>query len=322
MRKSQALVLMVALAVATPAAAREFRSSDAFPAGHPTVQAVAHMGDRLRERSSGRLTISSLGENDPESESFTVAQVRNGALDMARVNLNVLNSAIPGTVIPTLPFLFKSTHHMHRTLDGAVGQEILAGLERHGVIGLAFYDGGVRSFYSRTRPIRSAADLKGLRVRVQKADSWAVFLRGLGAQPIMMPMGQVRAGLQSGVVDAADGDLAGYVAGRHFLAARYYSLTRHSQPPSVLIFSARSWRLLSADDQKMIRDAAQESVAFMRARVDDHEAAARAQAEAAGARIVDDVDRASFLNALVPLYSSVVEEARLQDTVTRIQADQ
>ncbi|TAJ25564.1 MAG: TRAP transporter substrate-binding protein, partial [Reyranella sp.] len=269
----------------------------------------------------GRLAISSLGANDPESESFTVAQVRNGTLDMARVNLNVLNSVVPGTVIPTLPFLFKSTDHMRRTLDGPVGQEILAGLERHGFIGLALYDGGVRSFYSR-RPIRSAADLKGMNVRVQKADSWEVFLRGLGAKPVMMPMGQVQAGLRTGVIDAADADMPTYVAGGHHAVAPYYSMTQHSQPPSVLIFSARAWRLLSADDQRMIRDSAQESVAFMRSRVDDHEAASRAQAEASGARIVDDVDRASFLNAFVPLYSSVVEEARLQDTVTRIQADQ
>lgn len=322
MRMNRAFVSMAVIAVATPALARDFRSSDAFPPDYPTVQAVAHMGDRLRERSNGRLSISSLGENDPESESFKVAQVRNGTLDMARVNLNVLNSATPGTVIPTLPFLFKSTDHMRRTLDGPVGQEILAGLERHGFIGLALYDGGVRSFYSRNRPIRNAADLKGMNVRVQKADSWEVFLRGLGAKPMMMSMGQVQAALRTGVIDAADADLPTYVAGGHHAVAPYYSMTQHSQPPSVLIFSARSWRVLSVDDQKMIRDAARESVDFMRARIDAHNARARAQAEAAGVKIVDDIDRESFLNALVPLYSSVVEEACLQDTVTRIQADQ
>lgn len=326
MMPTRVLFLVVAILVAIPGggpvAARDFRSSDVFPSDHPSVLAVAHLGDRLRERSNGRLTISHLGENDSETENFTVGQVRNGMLDMARVNVNVLNVSSPGTVVPTLPFLFKSREHMRRTLDGPVGQEILAGLERHGVIGLCFYDGGVRSFYSRGRPIRSAGDLKGLRVRVQKADSWAAFLQGVGAEPVMMPLGQVPAALQTGVIDAADGDLAVYVAGRHFAAAPYYSLTRHSQPPSVLVFSAQVWRTLPPDDQRMIRESAQESVAYMRTLIDQYEDLMQARAKAAGVRIVDDVDRDSFVNALVPLYSSVVEESRLQDAVTRILADQ
>lgn len=306
----------------SPAGAREFRSSDVFPATHPTVLAASHMSDLLRRRSNGRLVITTLGQNASDSESFTIGQVRIGSLDMARVNLNVLNAAIPGTVVPTLPFLFSSVDHMRRTLDGPTGDRILASLERHGLIGLCFYDGGIRSFYSSTRPIRSAADLKGLNIRVQRSDSWAVLLRGLGAQPVMMPSNQVRAALETGVIDAADGDIATYVAGRHQMGAPYYSLTRHSQPPSVLLFSAQVWRTLSIADRQMIREAARQSVHFMRARMVDHEAAAYAQARASGARIVEDVDRRSFIDAMVPLYPMVVEEARLLDTVKDIKADQ
>ena len=125
------LILLLVVSTVWPATARELRSSDAFPAGHPTVRAVAFMGDLLRERTSGRLTISSLGSDALDSESYTVAQLRNGTLDMARVNLNVLNSLVRGSVLPTLPFLFKSTEHMRRTLDGPVGADILAALQRH-----------------------------------------------------------------------------------------------------------------------------------------------------------------------------------------------
>lgn len=315
------LSLLFVLAVAAPASGRDFRSSDSFPADHPTVRAVAFMGDVVRERSNGRLTLSPRAESDQDSESFVVGQLRNGMLDMARVNLNVLNGSVPGSVLPTLPFVFKSTEHMRRMLDGPVGEEILASLERQGLIGLCFYDGGIRSFYSRTRPIHSVADLKGLKVRVQKADSWAILLRSLGAEPVAMPMAQVKAALQTGVIDAADGDWSSYVAGRHYEAAPFYSLTRHSQPPSVLVFSQRVWRTLSQQDQDLLRQAARESVGHMRSLVDAYDADARRQAEAAGVRIDDEVDRKSFTDALVPLYSVVVEEARLQDFVSRIQAE-
>lgn len=280
------------------------------------------MGEILRERTGGRLTISRLGDSERDSESFTVAQLRNGALDMARVNLNVLNSFVRGSVLPTLPFLFKSTEHMRRTLDGPIGEEILAALERQGLIGLCFYDGGLRSFYSRSKPIRSAADLKGLKVRVQKADSWAILLKALGAEPVVMPMGQVHMALQTGVIDAADGDWASYVAGQHYAVAPFYSLTQHSQPPSVLVFSQRVWRTLSPADQLLLREAARESVGHLRSLTDEYETAARRRAEAAGVQVEDNVDRNSFVDAMVPLYPIVVEESRLQDTVMRIQASQ
>ena len=102
---------MVSFAVAT-AEAKEFVSSDVYPAGFPTVQAVAHMDKLLRERTGGRHSISVLGQEDRDSENFTVGQVRNGTLDMARVNLSVLNYIVPSTAIPSLPYLFKSTTQM------------------------------------------------------------------------------------------------------------------------------------------------------------------------------------------------------------------
>lgn len=314
------LVLLLAMS-AGPAAGRDLRSADALASDHPTVRATEFMSDFLRERTQGRLTISRRGEYARHSDSFIIGQVRNGVLDMARVNVSALNVAVPESVLPTLPFIFKSTEHMRRTLDGPVGMEILAALEHQGLIGLCFYDGGTRSFYSRSRPIRNVADLKGLKVRVQGADSWAILLRSLGAEPVTMPMTQVRAALRAGVIDAADGDWASYVSEGHYRVAPFYSLTRHSQPPSVLIFSQRTWRTLSAQDRKLLREAARDSVGQVRGMIESYEMAARRRAEAAGVRIDEDVDRNSFVKAIVPLYSTMVEEANLQDTMTRIQAD-
>lgn len=322
MTSLRVFTVLLLLSAVWPAAARDLRSSDAFPSDHPTVRAVEFMGEVVRERTQDRLTISRRAENEQDSDAFIIGQVRNGTLDMARVNLNALNVSVPGSVVPTLPFLFKSTEHMRRTLDGSVGDEILAALERQGLIGLCFYDGGLRSFYSRSKPILSAADLKGMKVRVQRGDSSAIFLRALGAEPVTMPMAQVKMALQTGVIDAADGDWGSYVAWDHHTIAPYYSLTQHSQPPSVLIFSQRTWRTLSAADQKILRDAARESVGHMRSLIDEYEATARGRAMAAGVRIEENVDRKSFIDALVPLYPTVVEEAHLQDTVTRIQAGQ
>ena len=107
MSRSRRVILAIALTTVScigVAQARDFRSSDVNPPDHPAVRAVAHMSDLMRQRSGGRLRID-LGATDRDSEIFTVAQVRTGTLDMARVSVSALHGAVPATVIPTLPFL-------------------------------------------------------------------------------------------------------------------------------------------------------------------------------------------------------------------------
>ena len=174
------LILVAIFLTGLPGHAREFRSADTYPFEYPTVQAVVQMDKLLRERTKGRHRIDPMGSDDRNSETFLVAQVRAGMLDMARVNLAVLNRTVPATVVPTLPFLLKSTAHMRHVLDGPIGNEILEALEGQGLIGLAFYDAGPRSLYSVKRPIRKASDLKGMKVRVQQSDIWSTTSLAVG----------------------------------------------------------------------------------------------------------------------------------------------
>ena len=92
MSSARVLGIVAALFAVVPAEAREFRSSDIFPLDYPTVQGVSHVDKLMRERSDGKLGITVLGYGDRDSENYTTAQVRGGMLDMARVNLAVLNT--------------------------------------------------------------------------------------------------------------------------------------------------------------------------------------------------------------------------------------
>jgi tripartite ATP-independent transporter DctP family solute receptor len=322
MRSARVLGLLLALFAALPAEAREFRSSDIYPFDYPTVQAVVQVDKLMRERSGGKLGITMLGYDDRDSENYTAAQVRNGQLDMARINLSVLNNLAPSTAIFSLPYLFKSKDHARRILDGPIGEEILASLESHGLVGLCFYDGGPRHFYSTKHAIRTPDDLKGMRVRVQQSDIWTSIVRALGAEPVVSPTDRIYLKLQSGVVDASEHNWPSYVTLRHYQVAPYLSLTEHSMTPAVLVFSKRVWDTLSAEEQTIIRDAARDSVPVMRRLWDDYETSAERTVEKAGAKIVRDVDRKAFADRLTPLYPTIIEDARLRSMVRRIQADE
>jgi tripartite ATP-independent transporter DctP family solute receptor len=317
----RALGVSLALCAAVPAQAKEFRSSDIYPADYPTVQAVVQMDKLMRARSAGRHGITVLGHHDRDTESDTVAHVRDGTFDMARVNIAVLDKS-PPTIVSSLPFLFKSTAQTRRVLDGPIGDEILASLASQDLVGLCFYDAGPRSFYSAKRPIKSAADIKGMKVRVQQTDAWTAAMRALGAEPVAMPFDGVSPALESGMIEAADNNWPSYVASKHYNIAKYFSPTEHSMAPAVLIFSKRVWDGLSREDQALIRSAARESVTHMRRLWDDYAATSRKTVERAGGEIVTDVDRKSFADALVPLYPTMVAEPKLRDTVRRIQAEE
>lgn len=314
------LGIVAAALVVTTAGARQLQSSDVLPADSPTVEAMKHMGELLRQRTGGRLGID-VEHSDKDSENFTVGQVRTGLLDMARVNLAAFNSLQPETIVPSLPYLFRSTDHMRRVLDGPIGDRILAAMEHDGIIGLCFYDLGARSFYSTKGPIRKVGDFNGLTVRVQPSDIWAEMIRTLGAKPMAIPFDRVAAALKAGVIDASENNWPAYVATGHHRVAKYYSLTEHSMMPGVLVFSKKVWTELSPKDQRATRAAAKDSAAFLRARLDTYEVSARLKAENSGSQVIDNVDRKSFADVLRPLYAKLPPNPRLQQMIRDAQAD-
>ena len=218
-----------------------------------------------------------------------------------------------------MPFLFRSTEHMRKVLDGPIGEEILKDCEPQGFVGLAFYDSGARSIYTVKKPLKTLADAKGLKVRVQQSDLWVSLLEAMGANATPMPYGEVYTALKTGLVDAAENNYPSYETSRHFEVAKYYNKTEHSMAPEILLFSKKVWDTLSADDQKQIRAAAKESVVFMRKVWDEQEAKSLATVKAGGAEIVT-VDKASFQAAMKPVYDKFLKDPKLQDMVKRINA--
>ena len=321
-RRLIATIAFAGLLAAGPAEARQFQSSDVEEPDHPAVKAVAYVGELMCQRSNGRLAIGNVGASHRDSENFTVAQVRTGAQDMARLNVSALHGSVPATVIPTLPFLFVSAAHRRRVLDGPVGEALLASLAAYDLIGLCFYDVSARSIYTVAKPIRTPSDMKGLKIRVQASPVMAELMQALGATPVPIPYGQVRARLAAGTIDAAENNLVSYNASRHYEVAKVYSLTEHAAPPAVVVFSKRVWDQLPAGDQEIIRQAARDSVPFFRKLDDEQEAAARSSLSGEGVQFVADTDRAAFVRALAPLYPKLVTEPRSWSLIELIHASE
>lgn len=304
---------------ASAVGARELKVADTHTADYPTVKALEVMGHLLAERSQGKLTLKILHSRLLGEEAETIKHVQVGALDMARVNVTPLNTLVPDTMVLSLPFVFRSTEHLHRVLDGPIGADIAAAFEPHGFVVLAYYDSGARCFYNSRRPIQSPADLKGLRIRVQQSPVPEALVAALGAEAVPLPYGQVQVGLSTGVIDGAENNWPSFYDSRHYTAARFYSATEHSMTPEVVLMSKKVWDTLTPAEQSQLRQAARDSVPAMRALWAEHTRAARDAAVAAGV-LINPVDKAAFAQIVQPLYDRFAREPRQKDLLRRILA--
>ena len=316
--KFKTSLLALAAAFALGAQANEFRSADTHNADdYPTVVAVKHMSELLEKASGGKHKIKVFNKAALGSEKETIDQVKIGALDMARVNVAPMNGVCPMTMVPTMPFLFRSVEHMRHALDGPVGEEILKSCESAGFVGLAFYDSGARSIYAK-KPIKTVADAKGLKIRVQQSDLWVSLVSAMGANATPMPYGEVYTGLKTGRIDAAENNIPSFDTAKHVEAVKVYSKTEHSMAPEILVMSKVVWDKLPKAEQDMVRKAAKESVAFERKAWDEQEAKSLANVKAAGAQIVE-VDKKSFQAVMGPVYEKFMTTPDMKRLVKAIQ---
>jgi tripartite ATP-independent transporter DctP family solute receptor len=316
------LAAAAAALCAAVAGARDFRSAEVHPADYPTTLAVQHMGKLVAERSKGRMGVKVYPSGALGTEKDNIEQLRIGGLDMMRINVAPLNSVVPETIATGLPFVFRSVEHMRKVLDGPVGDDILKSMESQGLVGLAFYDSGARSFYTVKKPIKTVADMKGLKIRVIQSDLFVAMVEALGANPTPMPYGEVYTALKTGIVDAAENNWPSYESSRHFEAAKYYNLSEHSLAPEVLVFSKKVWDTIPPADQAILRQAAKDSVPYMRKLWDEREVKSRGIVEKAGIQTVQLANKKEFVDAMQPVYAKFASTPRLKGLVKRIQETQ
>lgn len=315
-----ALLASVMMTGAATACETTLRSSDTHPDGYPTVEAVKAMGKLLEERTGGKLCVEVFHSAQLGQEKDTIEQTKFGVIDMNRVSMGPFNNLVEETKVVSLPYIFRSTDHMHKVMDGPIGEEILKAFEPHGYVGLAFYDGGSRSFYNAKKPVESIDDLKGMKVRVMQSDIFVDMMTALGANATPMPYGEVYSSIQTGVIDGAENNWPSYESSGHFEVAGYYTLDEHLIVPEVLVMSKVSWDKLSAEDQAAVRQAAKDSVPLMREMWAAREKASEEKVRAAGAKIVTNIDKKPFIDAMKPVYEKHVTSDKLKDLVARIQA--
>src|SRR5688500_6489135 len=320
-RKLTAAAAITALMTAGALAQTVLKSSDTHPDGYPTVEGVKHFGELVKERTGGRYSVEVYHSAQLGEEKDTIEQVRSGVIELNRVSMAPFNGTVKETIVPALPYIFRSEDHMHKVMDGPIGDQIKAAFEPAGLVVLAFYDAGARSYYNKTKPINSVADMKGLKFRVIQSDIFVDMVAALGANATPMPYGEVYSSIETGVIDGAENNFPSYDTAKHYEVAKYLSLDEHTILPEVFVMNKSAFDQLTPEDQAIFKEAATESVAKQRELWAAKVGESRKKVEAAGAQITMP-EKQGFIDAMKPVYEKHVKDDVLKKMVSDVQAVQ
>lgn len=310
-------VAVVSALFAASVQARDFRSADVHPNDYPTVMGVKKMGDVISARTGGKYNIKVFGNSTLGSEKDTVEQVKIGALDMVRVSSSTFHPIIAETSVLSFPFIYRDINHYRKVINGPIGEEVLKKFEKAGFIGLAFWESGARSVYAK-KPIRTLADAKGVKIRVQPSDLSIELAKAMGMSPTPIPYAEVYTALKTGLVDAAENNIPSYETAKHFEVATVFSETEHMMTPEVIVFSKKIWDTMTPEEQKNIKDAAKEATPYYIEQWVAKEKASRDATTAAGSTFISDVKKPEFVEAMKPVWDKFATTPELKDLVQQI----
>jgi tripartite ATP-independent transporter DctP family solute receptor len=320
-----ALASTLALAaLALPVAAQQkLQIAGNFATEHPSSVAVEQVFKKeIARLTNNQLQVDVFPAMQLGGAKENVDAVRSGTLAITWVGAAFLSRIAPELEAVSLPFVFTNRESAFRVIDGPVGTAIDHKLNDKGFIVLGWMELGMRHVTNSRGPIRSMADLKGLKVRLQPNETHLATFRAMGANPVAMDVKELYSALEQHVVDGQENPYTVISAGRYAEVQKYLSNSGHFFDFIAVVASKKAFDQLKPEYQKAVREAMTATVAFQRKLAAEEEAkqlallkgkmtyteltpAAREEMRKATAPVIDEVKK----RAGADLVNQVLAEA-------------
>ena len=294
--------LGLALAIAVPAHAVEWKMGHILPPDHPANRALEAAAAEIAEKTDGRIeiTVFPAGQIGAAKEILTGMQL--GTTEMAFDGAGILSQWLPALSVLEAPYLAKDFAHLTRMIDSEAGQQLLDELRQSAgmrVLDIWYY--GTRQITNNVRPIETVADLKDIKLRVPEVDLSLKFARALGMTPTPMAFPELYLGLQTGVVDGQENPLPTINAAKFYEVQKNLALSNHLVQFVAPIVSETAWSAASEEDRQVVVDVLTNYGAEYSQKVIDSEAALVDELASKGME-VSRPEREPFAAAMTPVY--------------------
>lgn len=266
----------------------------------------------LEKVSNGKYTVKVYHSKALGNETEILQQIQMGTVQMGVITVGPFDTFAPLVRVINYPFLFKDNQQADLILDGPLGDEILSDLEKVGFKGLAFSENGFRNLTNNKRPVKTAADVKGLKIRVMASPLHKSIWQALGANPTPMPW-PIYSELEQGVIDGQENPLWVMEVYKFYEVQKYMTMSRHVYSAHIDVASLMWWQTLTPEDRKMITQAMVEASRFQRKDNRDKDGARLALLKEKGMVIEEQPDIASFRDKVATLKNmDIYQEPKVQ----------
>ena len=317
-------IFAIASTIATLAATTAYAERN-IVVGHSLSEA-SHYGigaqafiDTLTELSGSEFTGSQAPAGQLGGERDMIEGLQIGSMDIVITSTGPLGNFVPEVFALDLPFLFRDYDHARNVLDGEIGQELLAKIGENQLVGLAWSENGFRHVTNSQGPVRTPADLAGLKLRTMENRVHMEAFSLMGAAPTPMAFPELFTALQQGVVDGQENPVTVITASKFWEVQGYVSLTGHVYSPAVVLGSPILLDGLTDEQRGWFMEAAKASSAATRAEVNRLEETGVAVLIENGMEVITDIDKAPFAELAQPSYAIYTDEYG-PELVARIQA--
>lgn len=283
-----ASVLLVAICVMPAQAAAKkqiaLRLGHEMPEGHPYHMGALKFAEILEKKSNGAMKVQIFANGTLGKQAQLVESLAMGTVDLCLTNTPVLEKYEPRMAVLAMPYVARDWDHQYRVVDGEIGAELNKGLEKHGVTVLAYHEIGVNNI-NATFPVKVPADMKGKKFRVVPGPCFVEIGKALDSVVVTTAFSEVYTALQLGTIDAQTSSGSNILLAKHYEIAKHFIFCNLGLFLEPLSMSKMVFDRLSPEQQKMVKEAAQESAIWQRAYARENQEKDLAECEKRGLNV-------------------------------------
>lgn len=261
-----ALATLLPLAAATAQDVKERSIKFAFQnqKGHPQAEGAQKFADLVAQKTGNKIQVKLFPGGTLGGDLQTVSALQGGTVEMTVLNAGILTAQVKEFAVFDFPFLFANAQEVDAVTDGPIGRNLLARLADKNLIGLGYWDLGFRNLTNSKRPINRVEDIAGLKIRVIQSPIYIDMFNALGAAATPMPFPEVYPALEQKAIDGQENPFTLIRTSKFYEVQKHLAVTRHVYNPQALLISRKLWDALSADEKRVITEAAAEATKFQR----------------------------------------------------------
>ncbi len=291
------------------------------PKGHPLEQGATRFAEIVAAKSGGKLKVNVFPGGVLGGDAATVSALQGGTVEITVLNSGILASQVKDFEVYDFPFMFASAREADAVVDGPFGQKLHAKLADKAIVGLAYWELGFRNMSNSRRPITKVEDIAGLKLRVIPNPINIDWVKALDANPTPLAFPELYAALEQKAVDGQENPFSVILANKFAEVQKHLAVTNHQYNPQSFIFSKKVWDTLSADEKKIIGDAAVEAGKYQRQVNREAAAGQLDQLKKAGMQVTElnPAEQAKLRAKLAPVIDK--HGAAIAATVAELQAE-